>query len=745
MKRFSMVAGKQGLEYIRIPSMVWVVATILIASSSAPAHLDPPDDPPILTEVFIDELTFLTDQDDWTNGLAELRVMYTVDWGPGHGTTPALWARDHNFDTIPPPFSPIPPLMMIGSHIECTPAADPIVSVRAWESDQGIDPLLKLIAALVGRAAGGTAGQLIARFIVGVLSFFNPDDPLTLNVDFKTTYDFSQKKLPDGPCSVTAGGYSATMGAGYRAAAEYSSDPEIANMYREYATYGVDDDHPFSRNASYASQRFAYLFQAIEEADALTIEPGESGDVEPAKQAVRETAVDMAQIVADATVTEAMTMGLDSTLLSKAQSLISSAEVYASAGNYHSAISFYEDATILLLPEMFPEFILLDFYPPDGAVDIPLDAKLCWPKSEEAESYDVYFGTNFDHVKYGRVGTFKGSQLGTTYDPGTLEPCYDYYWKIESVIEEEEEEEPPIIVDSVITTGEVRIYDNMYSSGEAVLGDVWSFTTAGRKATNPYPVDGAICVDPNVLLSWTPGCLAAFHDVYFGTDFYAVANADTSDTTGIYRVRLDVNSYDPGTLEPGTAYYWKIEEANEPNKPPSTWQGPIWSFMTAAEPEPPNIPAEPVDLAPVEISYTSVGGGLFDVQVTVEMGYVASIADTNASVELFVEGALVGSDTIQIGYTGSRYPCESTRPPSCDGICAGYLICKKCWDPTSFREEYFCACVGSRTLIFSNVALMEGVEIIVLVDYPNVIEEWDETNNALLLVVTSIPIPPVSE
>ncbi len=223
------------------------------------------------------------------------------------------------------------------------------------------------------------------------------------------------------------------------------------------------------------------------------------------------------------------------------------------------------------------EVTLFDFYPPDGAVDVPLDAKLCWPKSEEAVSYDVYFGTDFDDVKYGRRGTFKGSQLGTTYDPGTLEPCYDYFWNIEPFIEEEEEEEeePPIFVDSVITTGEVRIYADMY------IGDVWSFKTAGRKATNPHPVNGAIHVDPNVILSWTPGCWAALHDVYLGIDFYAVANADTSDTTGIYRARLDVNSYDPGTLDPGTSYYWKIEGVNEPNKPPPTWQGPIWSFKTA--------------------------------------------------------------------------------------------------------------------------------------------------------------------
>jgi hypothetical protein len=160
---------------------------------------------------------------------------------------------------------------------------------------------------------------------------------------------------------------------------------------------------------------------------------------------------------------------------------------------------------------------MTDFYPPDGAVDIPLDAELCWPISEEAESYDVYFGTDFDDVKYGRRGTFKGNQTARWYDPGTLEPCYNYYWRIEPVIEEEEDEEgkepppdgpwppdgPKVQVDSPITTGDVRIYADMY------IGDVWSFTTVSylvvddMESYNNLPPD-----DPNsnrIFEAWIDG------------------------------------------------------------------------------------------------------------------------------------------------------------------------------------------------------------------------------------------------
>jgi len=124
--------------------------------------------------------------------------------------------------------------------------------------------------------------------------------------------------------------------------------------------------------------------------------------------------------------------------------------------------------------------------PADGAADVPLDTDLCWPKSEEAYSYDVYFGKDFKDVKYGRRGTFKGNQTARWYDPGTLEPCTTYYWKVEPLIEEEEgKPKPPwppppppgvpswtpYILDSSITIGDVRIYADIY------LGDVWSFTT----------------------------------------------------------------------------------------------------------------------------------------------------------------------------------------------------------------------------------------------------------------------------
>jgi len=95
-------------------------------------------------------------------------------------------------------------------------------------------------------------------------------------------------------------------------------------------------------------------------------------------------------------------------------------------------------------------------------------------------------------------------------------------------------------------------------------------------AWNPKPTDNTKNVPYRPTLTWSPGDYAVAHDVYFGTSWDDVNDADTSDLTGIYRGRQDPNSYTPPeALELGEIYYWRIDEVNEPNM----WKGPVWSFM----------------------------------------------------------------------------------------------------------------------------------------------------------------------
>jgi hypothetical protein len=99
-------------------------------------------------------------------------------------------------------------------------------------------------------------------------------------------------------------------------------------------------------------------------------------------------------------------------------------------------------------------------------------------------------------------------------------------------------------------------------------------------AFSPSPGDGAYDVLQSPILSWCAWPKAAAHDVYFGEDKEAVANA-TPEAIGVYRGRqaFEVTHYDPGPLESGKTYYWRIDEVDDadPNCP---WKGGVWSFAT---------------------------------------------------------------------------------------------------------------------------------------------------------------------
>jgi hypothetical protein len=105
-------------------------------------------------------------------------------------------------------------------------------------------------------------------------------------------------------------------------------------------------------------------------------------------------------------------------------------------------------------------------------------------------------------------------------------------------------------------------------------------------ATSPWavmecwPEDGAMEVARDVVLGWTPAEFANAHNVYLGTVFDDVNEADTSSPL-LVAPGLDANSYEPGPLELGQTYYWRVDEVNEVN-PASPWKGMVWSFTVEA-------------------------------------------------------------------------------------------------------------------------------------------------------------------
>jgi hypothetical protein len=94
------------------------------------------------------------------------------------------------------------------------------------------------------------------------------------------------------------------------------------------------------------------------------------------------------------------------------------------------------------------------------------------------------------------------------------------------------------------------------------------------KASNPIPATDSSDVPHDVILSWTPGASAAGHNVYFGTDW-----TDVNDATVPTAENLDVSSFDPGRLDFGQTYYWRIDEVGA--APDGTIsKGEVWSFTT---------------------------------------------------------------------------------------------------------------------------------------------------------------------
>jgi hypothetical protein len=99
------------------------------------------------------------------------------------------------------------------------------------------------------------------------------------------------------------------------------------------------------------------------------------------------------------------------------------------------------------------------------------------------------------------------------------------------------------------------------------------------RAINPSPANEAADMLRSMTLSWTPAVAGAKQDVYFGTSFDAVNQATTTvDPSGVYKGRIDPNTYDPGLLAFGQTYYWRVDKVDPADT--SIIKGTVWSFST---------------------------------------------------------------------------------------------------------------------------------------------------------------------
>ena len=183
--------------------------------------------------------------------------------------------------------------------------------------------------------------------------------------------------------------------------------------------------------------------------------------------------------------------------------------------------------------------------PANSAPSVDTNIILNWTAAPYATSHDVYFGTSSSDVDSSTTPVATTS--AASYNPGTLSYSTTYYWRIDEF-------------DGTVT----------------VKGGVWSFTTISGKSSNPNPSNGVINQNPYSTLSWSAASHATSHDVYLGTSFSEVDSSITPVAT------TSAASYDPGTLNYATTYYWRIDEFDGT----VTVKGDIWSFTTWAQFDP---------------------------------------------------------------------------------------------------------------------------------------------------------------
>ncbi len=137
------------------------------------------------------------------------------------------------------------------------------------------------------------------------------------------------------------------------------------------------------------------------------------------------------------------------------------------------------------------------------------------------------------------------------------------------------------IVQSYIDAGYITAYGG--TGNVNVSYDTINTTVTGAinlyKAKVPQPANNDSNVPPYATVSWMAGLGAISHDIYLGTDTNSVRDANTS-TAGIYQgtQSVDVNSFNPTSLQLGVTYYWRIDEVNSTN----VYKGDVWKFTVAS-------------------------------------------------------------------------------------------------------------------------------------------------------------------
>ncbi len=129
------------------------------------------------------------------------------------------------------------------------------------------------------------------------------------------------------------------------------------------------------------------------------------------------------------------------------------------------------------------------------------------------------------------------------------------------------------------THGTLQCVDLYGNSASSVFYDDITLVDVRSLASSPFPADASSDAARDAVLTWTPGSHAVTHDVYFGTDYDAVATATRANPMGVLISQDQTEAiYEMAELlELESVYYWRVDEIRENG---TVDKGFVWSFTT---------------------------------------------------------------------------------------------------------------------------------------------------------------------
>jgi concanavalin A-like lectin/glucanase superfamily protein len=118
---------------------------------------------------------------------------------------------------------------------------------------------------------------------------------------------------------------------------------------------------------------------------------------------------------------------------------------------------------------------------------------------------------------------------------------------------------------------DISLFSRVLTAQEVV--DIMGGLSDPALAKIVNPLNETIDIPRDNDLSWTAGEGSTSSDVYFGT---AMADVEAGDASVLVSQGQTGTTYDPGRLEFGQTYYWRVDELGGPD---GTVKGDIWSFM----------------------------------------------------------------------------------------------------------------------------------------------------------------------